>query len=84
MRGRTRLRGLGLQDSNARGTITGRGEAWSPSLYGGDWGRSGHQSRLLALQFIFKTIWSFINPMLEERTRKKIHVLGAVRTWSLI
>jgi len=27
--------------------------------------------------FIFKTIWSFVSPMLEERTRKKIHVLGA-------
>ncbi|KAG1681322.1 hypothetical protein FOA52_007368 [Chlamydomonas sp. UWO 241] len=26
--------------------------------------------------FIFKTIWAFVNPMLEERTRKKIHVLG--------
>ena len=28
--------------------------------------------------FIFKTIWAFVNPMLEDRTRKKIHVLGAV------
>ncbi|KAG1660690.1 hypothetical protein FOA52_015901 [Chlamydomonas sp. UWO 241] len=27
--------------------------------------------------FIFKTIWAVVNPMLEERTRKKIHVLGA-------
>ena len=27
--------------------------------------------------FIFKTIWAFISPMLEERTRKKIHVLGS-------
>lgn len=26
--------------------------------------------------FIFKTVWAFVNPMLEERTRKKIHVLG--------
>lgn len=31
--------------------------------------------------FIFKTIWSFVNPMLEERTRKKIHVLGTVSAW---
>jgi hypothetical protein len=29
--------------------------------------------------FIFQTIWSFVNPLLEERTRKKIHVLGSVR-----
>lgn len=24
-----------------------------------------------------QTIWAFISPMLEERTRKKIHVLGS-------
>jgi hypothetical protein len=28
--------------------------------------------------FIFKSIWAFVHPMLEERTRKKIHVLGTV------
>ncbi len=29
--------------------------------------------------FIFKTIWAFVNPMLEDRTRRKIIVLGTVR-----
>ncbi|GAX78312.1 hypothetical protein CEUSTIGMA_g5754.t1 [Chlamydomonas eustigma] len=28
--------------------------------------------------FIFKTIWAFVNPMLEERTRKKIDYLSTV------
>jgi hypothetical protein len=34
--------------------------------------------------FIFKTIWSFISPLLEERTRRKIHVLGTDYQKSLL
>lgn len=34
------------------------------------------QMFIINTPFIFKTIWAMVNPMLEERTRKKIQVLG--------
>eukprot|EP00798_Chlamydomonas_sp_ICE-L_P003578 gene3578-13657_t len=35
------------------------------------------QMYIINTPFIFKTIWAFVYPMLEERTRKKIHVIGS-------
>mmetsp|Transcript_14390 Transcript_14390/g.31119 ORF Transcript_14390/g.31119 Transcript_14390/m.31119 type:complete len:311 (-) Transcript_14390:247-1179(-) len=34
------------------------------------------QMFIINTPFIFKTIWAVVYPLLEERTRKKIHVLG--------
>ena len=27
--------------------------------------------------FVFRSVWSFISPMLTKRTREKIHIYGA-------
>lgn len=41
---------------------------------------SSNQHALLAplhsTPFLFKTVWAFVSPFLEERTRKKIRVIG--------